>query len=34
MVAGELTHFAGEVYPAIGQQNPGLANELVHPMDP
>jgi len=21
MVAGELTHFAGEVYPAIGRQN-------------
>ncbi len=34
MVAGELTHFAGEVYPAIGQQNLGLANELVHPMGP
>ncbi len=26
MVAGELTHFAGEVYPAIGQQNLGLAD--------
>src|SRR5882762_1189712 len=26
MVSGELTHFAGEVYPAIGQQNLGLAD--------
>src|SRR5882724_10182216 len=26
MVSGELTHLAGEMYPAIGQQNLGLAD--------